>query len=269
MTHSVAMLLSLALAPALQTNPVFQESGGIVVVEIESAPVVPSWNSETAMLGFTGTSYYTWRGPDLFGSPGSGVLSYYVNITTPGVYNLRIRNRHDFSDSTLENDCFTRMDSGTWVKTYSSQRGQWTWNTNHEFSSSNKVPAEYDLTAGVHLFQICGRSANFSIDRFHLYLDSVTNALDETRPESSTTPGGGVTPPPPPGTEPPPTEEPPVTQGYNSSGVYVGFPVDTSGGSTGEGENGDDSINDSVCGLLGVETLLVLMLLGKRRRLFA
>jgi hypothetical protein len=260
--------MMLSLLPAAlpsQTSDVYQESGGIVIVEIESAPEVPSWNAETAMTGYTGTCYYTWRGADLFNSPGAGVLSYYFNIAATGSYNFRIRNRHDAADSTLYNDCFTRMDGGAWVKTYSSVRGGWTWNTNHEFSSTDKVAARYDLAAGVHLLEISGRSAEFSLDRFHLYLDSVTNPLDETRPVSSTT-GGGTVPPPTPGTEPPPGEEPPVISGYNSDGVFVGFPEGSGSVSLGEGDNGDGTVNDSVCGLLGLEALLLMGLAGLIRR---
>lgn len=189
------MILSTIVVLALQTQPVYQESGGIVVVEIESAAAVPSWASQTALAGYTGTSYYTWTGPDLFGSPGSGILNYRLNISAAGTYSFRIHNRHDFADSTEQNDVFTRLDGGTWVKTYSSQRGQWTWATNHEFSGTDKPPAQYVLSAGIHTLEISGRSHGFSIDRFHLYLPSVTNPLDTSRPQSSTT--AGTSPPPP------------------------------------------------------------------------
>jgi hypothetical protein len=85
------------------------------------------------------------------------------------------------------------------VKTFSSTRGQWTWATNHEFSAGDKPPASYPLSAGIHVLEISGRSRNFSLDRFHLYLDGVTNPLDETRPPSTTAGGGGgggAAPPP-------------------------------------------------------------------------
>jgi hypothetical protein len=190
--------LLLALPFLLAARPlagVYQESGGIVVVEIEAEPAGGSWTPGTALAGYTGSGYYTWTGPDLFNSPGSGVLRYEFNLTTPGTYQLRIRNRHDFADSTEQNDCFTRMDGGAWVKTFSSQRGQWTWATNHEFDANTKPPAAYALSAGLHVLEISGRSHGFSIDRFHLYLDSTANPLDATRPPSSTS--GATTPPPP------------------------------------------------------------------------
>jgi len=166
------------------------------VVEIESHPVSGSWARETSLAGYTGSAYYTWRGADLFGSPGSGVLRYRFSVSTGGTWHLRIHNRHDFADSTEQNDCFTRMDGGAWVKTFSSTRGQWTWATNHEFDANTKPPAQYTLTAGTHTLELSGRSQGFSIDRFHLYRDGVANPTDPTRPPSSTAPGG-TTPPPP------------------------------------------------------------------------
>ncbi len=177
------------LAALLQTpgaDLVYQETDGLVVIEIESAPVAGKWVKETALTGFTGTAYYTWKGPDLSGPSDKSALAYHINITTPGRYQLRIHNRHDHKDSTLENDCYTRMDDGPWVKTFSSQRGQWTWRSNHEHSHSDKRPAEYELTAGLHTLTLTGRSVNFSIDRIHLFRDGVKGAEDASKPPSPT-----------------------------------------------------------------------------------
>lgn len=178
-----------AVLSVAQTDPVYQESGGVVVVEIESHAVAGGWARETALAGFTGSAYYTWRGPDLFSSPGSGVLRFRFTVSTAGTWHFRIHNRHDFADSTEENDCFTRMDGGAWVKTFSGTRGQWTWATNHEFDANTKPAAQYTLSAGTHTLEFSGRSRNFSIDRFHLYRDGTADPTDTSRPQSSTTPG--------------------------------------------------------------------------------
>ena len=85
------------------------------------------------------------------------------------------------------------MDDGPKVKTFSSQRGQWTWHTRHEFHGGDKPEAAYDLDAGLHTFTISGRSKNFSLDRFHLYLEAKgREALDPGLPES----GAGAPPVP-------------------------------------------------------------------------
>ena len=225
LTGPLAGVFLAAFASAAQAqDPVYQESGGIVVVEIESHATAGGWARETSLAGYTGSAYYTWRGGDLFNSPGSGVLRYRFNLTAGGTYYFRFHNRHDFPDSTLENDCFTRMDGGAWVKTFSSTRGEWTWATNHEFNSTSKPAAQYTLTAGEHTLEISGRSGGFSIDRFHLYLGSVVNPLDTSRPQSSTTPGE---------TTPPPTETETVTAlaliNADTDAVITGFDSVNSG----------------------------------------
>jgi hypothetical protein len=151
----------------------YDENDGVVAVEIEDAQATGNWKQETGLSGFSGNSYYTWKGSNQFNSPGKSVLEYKVIISKPGKYFLNIHNRHDFKDSTEENDCFTQMDDGKWVKTFSSKRGEWTWHSMHEWSGSKKINAEYDLTAGSHTFRISGRSHGFSIDRFHLAHESV------------------------------------------------------------------------------------------------
>jgi hypothetical protein len=186
----ISLFAALVWPDTGQAQDVFVAQDGLLVVEVESAPAAGDWTPETDLTGFTGDSYYTWTGPDLFNSPGSGVLSYRFRVDQAGTYNYRLHNRHDFADSTEENDCFTRIDGGAWVKTFSHTRGRWTWATNHEFSHDDKPPAEYVLAAGEHVIELSGRSHGFSIDRFHLYLDAVADPLDTGHPESPREPAG-------------------------------------------------------------------------------
>jgi hypothetical protein len=167
-------------------DSVFQEMDGLLVIEVESAPVAGKWVKETSLSGFTGSAYYTWKGPDLSGPSDKSALAYRFQVTAAGRYHLRIHNRHDHSDSTLENDCYTRMDDGPWVKTFSSERGRWTWRTSHEHSYSDKRAAEYALSAGSHTLTVTGRSINFSIDRIHLYRDGLRGAEDLSKLPSPT-----------------------------------------------------------------------------------
>ena len=177
-----------ANVPDMQPPPTgaFLESGGLIVFEIESSPIANGWERETNFNGYTGQSYYTWKGGDQFNirNAGMGVLTYNFRVSDAGEYLFRIRNRHDRADATMDNDCWVRMDGGTWVKLFSSRRGEWVWNSNHEFSGSNKQPAKYQLSAGNHTLEISGRSQNFSIDRVHMYKQGTPNAEDENQPVS-------------------------------------------------------------------------------------
>ncbi len=162
---------------------IFQESGGLIVMEVESVSPVELWTRETTVPGYLGQAYYTWRGPDLFGTPGIGVLNYPISVTMPGLYSLRFHNYHSHPDSTLENDAFVKLDSGGWIKAFSGTGQVWTWDLAFDYGNHVLGPAEYHLSAGRHLFQISARSANFSIDRIVLYMG--VDGRDPNLPESS------------------------------------------------------------------------------------
>ena len=181
-------LLGLALSAPAAARDTFFEQDGIVIVEIESTPTVDDWLALTAFPNFTGHSYYKWDGPNHFSQPGNSVLTYQVHINNPGTYNLWIRNRHEDSDSTEENDCWTRMDDGQWNKTYSNGPGtvsQWNWVTQFELNGGAlHQQASYDLSAGVHTFRISARSHGFYIDRFHLARPGHPDENVHQRPQS-------------------------------------------------------------------------------------
>lgn len=181
----MGVIYLILLCPIPLDGASYQEVDGLLAIEVESAPLTGKWVKETSLAGFSGDGYYTWKGPDLSAPSDKSALAYRFHISTPGRYHLRIHNRHDHRDSTLENDCYTRMDDGPWVKTFSSERGRWTWRTSHEHSHSDKRPAEYTLAAGPHTLAITGRSVNFSIDRIHLYRDGLKGE-DLSRPLSPT-----------------------------------------------------------------------------------
>ncbi len=169
---------------ALGVRP-FVERDGLLVVEIESAPLADGWRLETEMAGYSGDGYYTWRGPNRFGEPGTGVLAYPVRITTPGRYSFRLHNRHDEPDHTECNDVYVRLGGDEWVKVFSHKAGEWNWVSRKDFGHNSPKPnATYDLLAGDHTFYLSGRSANFSIDRFHLYLEDVPDPRNVAHPQS-------------------------------------------------------------------------------------
>lgn len=151
----------------------YWEEDGIIAVDLEDFDAKKPWKKETDLKGFTGDSYYTWRGPNSYRGAGGGTMEFKIIITKPGDYYLNIHNRHQHHDSTLENDCYTQMDDGNWVKTFSSKRDVWLWQSTHEWDHKTKIPAKYTLTAGLHIFRISGRSHGFSIDRFHLWHSSL------------------------------------------------------------------------------------------------
>ena len=90
------------------------------------------WAEMTFHDGFAGDSYYEWIGANYYTQPGNGIMTYVIEIHEEGRYELRFHNRHEHSDHTMENDCWVRMDGGTWYKLYSNGSGtvaQWNWNS--------------------------------------------------------------------------------------------------------------------------------------------
>ncbi|TDJ70505.1 MAG: DUF5060 domain-containing protein [Planctomycetota bacterium] len=187
--------LAIALAAPLGiADGVYQEEGGLLVMEMESANPGGQWIHETDFAGFTGSAYVRWDGANYFNDPGHDVFEFEFEIHQPGTYQLRIRNRHEDADSSEENDVWVRMDGGSWVKAFSGDNNGWNWLTNHDFSSSNKPPAEYDLSAGHHVIAFSGRSTNFMMDRFHLFVEGHPDGTNETAPESAVTGGSNTRP---------------------------------------------------------------------------
>jgi hypothetical protein len=184
--------LLVGLSPAQLASPptpVHREVGGLLVMEVESAPLAGAWVEETGIAGYTGESYYRWNGGNLFGSPGNGILTYQIEIQTEGNYRFRIRNRHDHAQSDKENDVWVRMDFGTWYKCFSNggsgNVGKWNWLAWFEHHDIQSGPSYYYLTPGVHTLQISARSFNYKIDRIHLALENqVANPFEETQPVS-------------------------------------------------------------------------------------
>lgn len=175
------------------TAGAFLPDDGLIVVDFESGAAAGSWATESSLAGFTGSSYLTWRGANNYTTSGIDEFGFDFWVEDAGSYAFRIHNRHDFADSTEENDCWVRMDGGDWVKVFSWQRGQWTWVTQHEFSSSNKPEAAYQLSAGNHRIDFSGRSAGFSMDRFHLFDAGVVDPMSTSHPESLRSGVSGLT----------------------------------------------------------------------------
>lgn len=171
----------------------FVAESGLLVVEFESLGATGSWAHETALAGFAGASYLRWSGANFFATPGTDTFACDFYVEQAGTYQLRIHNRHEHPNSTEANDVWARMDGGDWVKTFSWQRGQWTWVTQHEFAHGNYPEAEYTLTSGNHRIEFSGRSTDFCMDRFHLYLATVANPLDTSHPESARHSASGFT----------------------------------------------------------------------------
>ena len=158
-----AIYLPLVMVP--EAPCVYVETDDAVVIEIESVPTVEAWQLETTFLGYTGKGYYVWRGPEQYGTPGNGILTYPISVTKSSDYQLNIRNSHPTNPS-LFNDVWVRLDNGPWIKSFSNVINAWTYDFNFDRGGGNLGAAIFeDVTAGIHTLELSGRSAGFRLDR--------------------------------------------------------------------------------------------------------
>lgn len=187
----------------------FKEENGIVVVDLESEDVVPDWQLKNSISGAKGSGYFEWGGSNFFNSPGNSVLTYQVEIETPGNYELRWRSRIAVGSSNSEhNDSWVQFPtgvnvsgeeplSGQWTKVYTNQLGKWSWVS--LTADEQTAPVRQFFEAGVHEVKISGRSMGHAIDRFVLfkydsvsYNESAFNALVESSRSTGFNGGVGV-----------------------------------------------------------------------------
>lgn len=165
---------------------VFIENNGLVIMEIESAPLSDEWVFSTTIPGYTGSGYYEWEPDDdsnTIISPGKGKLTYNIQITKTGTY--RFLYRTAAPHSTEHNDAWIRFqdnpveartDAGdvidlgqnVWFKVYQGLGGD-NWNhAAHTQDGPHQVYAIID-TPGTYRLQVSARSTQFKMDRMSLY----------------------------------------------------------------------------------------------------
>lgn len=160
------------------------DAAGVFVMEAESVPIVLDWRAETTHTGYSAASYIRWSGRDLFNSPGSGVMTFRLWCEQPQRYRLEMHNRHNHSDPSLENDCFMSINGAAWLKIYSNDgrnSGVWNWHTRVD---PGHGMFDFDLAAGMNTLRISGRSANFMLDRIHVFPVGMGQLWNLTLPES-------------------------------------------------------------------------------------
>lgn len=187
----------------------YLEVDGIVIIEAEKDSLPTGWSVETDIEGFTGDGYMVWRGQDSFGTPGNGLISYKVNIETPGTYRFNWRSRITIGDDITEHndnwlkipdadDFFATQGSSSivyphgsgktptpegagsdgWFKSYMNTVGSWKWDANTSDNDPHQIYATFN-EAGTYSILVAGRSNGHGIDRIVLYHEVVNAAQAE------------------------------------------------------------------------------------------
>ena len=199
-----AALGSLASAAPVGVNDVYQEHGGILVMEAERTPSflgtgTDRWETYTPgeanyVDGAAGEAHLEFQGNSSNGDTPKTPLTYKFKINESGYYHLhlRARQRLDGAASDKNNDCWVKvagvngatfgagpeaggshMDDAplslltSYTKMYVSSPVTWGWaNLLDAGGSSNKRWPVYRFNAGsTYILTIAGRSINFNYDR--------------------------------------------------------------------------------------------------------
>ena len=235
------MLLSTALvSTSALANDVFQETNGIVVMEVESQATTGQWSEESSIGGFRGRGYYVWRGEQFFNpaDAGRGTIQYRFRINTPGNYEMRWRSyiAHGNLGSDY-NDSWARFPTGSningqhglngWTKVFQGHLNTWSWDAlTVDFVGEN---IRQFFGAGEHVMEISGRSFGHAIDRIALYRYEDMNfspSQFDNLPESPRV-GGGQQPAPQPVVVAEPVVSPEVTAPEETSALNSPVITDT------------------------------------------
>ena len=182
---------------------VYVEKDGIVSAEIESVEGTITWDRKSDISGFDGEGYLVWNKEDNFNTPGVGVLTYKLNITTTGTYRFVWRSRITEGTSISEaNDSWLRFgdaadffgekegsivypkgigktpnpegsSSDGWFKVYMNNVGEWFWRSNTSDNDPHNIFVTFN-SAGTYTMEVSGRSRFHALDRFVLFIESKT-----------------------------------------------------------------------------------------------
>ncbi len=167
----IIILLFIASCTKPESEKVYQEVSGLIEIDIEEVSI-NGWKFKNNDIGFSGAGYLEWEGEGINYNHEMGVLKFVLQVEQAGDYYFRIFNRHDHPDDFTENnDIFTKLGEGEWIKTFSHySHKKWGWDTRYDLGDHQFVdPPKVTLKKGTNEFFIGGRSPGFKMDKIHFF----------------------------------------------------------------------------------------------------
>ncbi len=209
-----SLLLNSAVAQG-----VYEENNSIVVVEVESAPIITGWSSGNTTVEGKEITYYFNHVQDYFSTPGNHTLEYKVKINNTGTYRfqwhckvgegtsateandswLKIPDADDFyaekmpgstiGDEPIGNivhpkgvctdDCPEGAGKLGWFKVYSNGTTDWSWRSSTYDRDPHAIFAKFN-SPGTYTVQISARSKHHFLNRFVMYDPNVYSESEAT-----------------------------------------------------------------------------------------
>ena len=187
----VLILTSITGSATAQTTSVcklFQERGGLLVMEAESVGLAGSWSLRNEISRSLGEGYIEWKHGDQnqgIDGAGQGILTYTFNIATEGSYRLLLRSAAP--DFTEHNDVWARfprnaatglreegrgsisIEPNTWFKVYQNAgNNAWQWDARTVDNDPHEIYLIFQ-EPGTYTIELSGRSTLYKIDRLVLF----------------------------------------------------------------------------------------------------
>ena len=150
----------------------FEDWTGCIVMEAETIeyPRDESWVYENLIPGHTGRGYLRSL-RDQIEKPEKGIVTYTMNISSPGDWVINVRHRHDHPDTKIQNGFWMKIDDGEW-KAYRSAKNSkaagWEWNIKEDIKGA-ETPVTVDLDYRMRKIHIAPMYDNFKIARVVAY----------------------------------------------------------------------------------------------------
>ncbi|MFY0652816.1 MAG: fibronectin type III domain-containing protein [Cyclobacteriaceae bacterium] len=185
---------------------VFNEKDGIVKVEFEDAEFGPGWELQPGNGKTSGRGYMVWTMADYFSGPSSDLVTYNIKVSTPGTYQFIWNSAvTKGSDGTEHNDTWLKFpaaddfygDKGGaivypkgsgktpnpegaskdgWFKVYRSGNDvDFKWQSRTSDNDPHEIYVRFD-EAKIYTMQISARSNGHGIDKFALFLESLSQS---------------------------------------------------------------------------------------------
>lgn len=193
-------LLAFILSTALGVSQVYQESGGLVVMEMENTESsLDLWEKQTSLAGFSGTGYLQFLGNTFESGPADSPLEFNFKINQAGLYYLHLHCAKETHEGRTDvaNDCYVRVEGDftagpephdghgdnaslsllqSDTKYFGGATNVWKWENGQDSSGGNgnldpggegnKRVAVYDFKAGENYkLVVSGRSKFFRLNR--------------------------------------------------------------------------------------------------------
>jgi hypothetical protein len=205
MRHAL-FLICISALPAAE-HPVFEEKGGIVMIEAEStASRLGKWKLKNTVDGFSGSGHLEFTGNKPESGPPDSPLTYRFTVSKGGNYNLVLRGHKRLISKREDscNDCFVALDgdfeSGnntpkkileSDTKMFGGSATGWGWCRQLDVDHKKWDPV-YALKPGeIYELTIHGRSQNFNLDAIlFLHESGDLRQIQRDLPRESTRSGG-------------------------------------------------------------------------------